>query len=252
MRAGKSPESPGEKSMALEKLEKDDLLSRRRIREVLLFGLIVVAAVLAQLPHEALQDYGINRDYLLGVLGCGIVLGLFFYLKFFFFLAVVLLILGANLDQQIAEYIDISKIPLVLALVLMVGMSLINYMVKLVPTGLEEKPKEKSPEGVRALFYAIEKSNLIYAQKVLQMNFDPNLQHDNGYTALAYAAMKGNGRMVELLLRSGSDPTIATKDGDTPVELALRLGHSEVADLLKTARQQRAAGETPAAEPKPA
>ena len=53
-----------------------------------------------------LADYGINRNYLLGVLGCGIVLGLFFYLKFFFFLAVVLLILGANLDQQIAEYID--------------------------------------------------------------------------------------------------------------------------------------------------
>ena len=49
---------------------------------------------------------------------CGIILGLFFYLKFFFFLAVVLLILGANLDQQISEYINISKIPLVLALVL--------------------------------------------------------------------------------------------------------------------------------------
>ncbi len=238
--------------MALEKLEKDDLLTRKRIREVLLFGLIVMAAVLAQLPHETLEEYGINREYLLGVLACGIVLGLFFYLKFFFFLAVVLLILGANLEEQIAEYIEISKIPLVLALVLMVGMQLINYMVKLVPTGLEEKPKEKSPEGVRALFYAIEKSNLVYAQKVLQMNFDPNLQHDNGYTALAYAAMKGNGRMVELLLANGADPTTTTKEGDTPVELALRLGHSEVADLLKAARRQRATGEAPAAVAKPA
>ena len=112
------------------------------------------------------------------------------------------------------------------------------------PTGLEPKPKEKSPEGVRALFYAIEKSNLVYAQKVLEMNFDPNLQHDNGYTALAYAAMKGNGRMVELLLRNGADPTVTTRDGDTPVELALRLGHSEVADILKAARQRIAAGDT--------
>ena len=230
-------------------VEKDDLLTRMRIREVLLFGLIVAAAILAQLPHEILEDHGINRNYLLGVLGSGIILGLFFYLKFFFFLAVVLLILGANLDQQISEYINISKIPLVLALVAMVGISLINHVVKLMPTGLEVRPKEKSPEGVRALFYAIEKSNLVYAQKVLQMNFDANLLHDNGYTALAYAAMKGNGRMVELLLRNGADPTVTTKDGDTPVELALRLGHSEVADILKQARLQKQSGEAPMAPP---
>ena len=241
--------------MALQKtIEKDDLLTRMRVREVLLFSLIAMAAILAQLPHETLEGLGISRNYLLGVLGCGIVLGLFFYLRFFFFLAVVLLILAANLDQQISEYIQISKIPVVLALVAMVGISLINYFVKLMPTGLEPKPKEKSPEGVRALFYAIEKSNLVYAQKVLEMNFDPNMQHDNGYTALAYAAMKGNGRMVELLLRNGAGPTVVTKEGDTPVELALRLGHSEVADILKAARQQMAAGEAPAAaaEPKPA
>ena len=239
--------------MALQKtIEKDDLLTRMRVREVLLFGLIAMSAVLAQLPHEILEDYGINRNYLLGVLGCGIILGLFFYLRFFFFLAVVLLILGANLDQQLAEYINISKVPLVLALVAMVGIQLINYFVHLLPTGLETKPREKSPEGVRALFYGIEKSNLVYAQKVLQMNFDPNMQHDNGYTALAYAAMKGNGRMVELLLRNGADPTVATKDGDTPVELALRLGHSDVADLLKAARQKMQSDEVPAAESKPA
>src|SRR4029079_16478733 len=144
-------EPGGEQDMAaLEKqIEKDDLLTRMRVREVLLFGLIAMSAILAQLPHEVLEDYGINRNYLLGVLGCGIVLGLFFYLKFFFFLAVVLLILGANLDQQLADYVNISKVPLVLALVAMVGIQLINYFVHLMPTGLEEKPKEKSPEGVR-------------------------------------------------------------------------------------------------------
>ena len=122
------------------KVEKDDLLTRMRIREVLLFGLIALSAILAQLPHEFLEEHGINRNYLLGVLACGIIIGLFFYLRFFFFLAVVLLILGANLDQQISEYINISKVPLVLALVAMVGISLINYVVKLMPTGLEEKP----------------------------------------------------------------------------------------------------------------
>lgn len=225
--------------MAMQKtIEKDDLLTRMRVREVLLFGLIALTAVLANLPPETLEDYGINRNYLLAVLGCGIVIGLFFYLKFFFFLAVVLLVLGANLDQTIADNLNVSKIPLILAMVAMVGISLINYVVKLLPTGLETKPKERSPEGVRALFYAIEKSNLVYAQKVLEMNFDCNLLHDNGYTPLAYAAMKGNTRMVELLLRNGADPALVTKDGDSPAELALRFGHSEVADVLKQARLQ--------------
>ncbi len=232
--------------MAIQRtVEKDDLVSRLRIREVLLFGLIAMTAVLANLPRESLEDYGINQDYLLAVLGCGIVIGLFFYLKFFFFLAMVLLILGSNLDQQIADRFNISKIPLVLALVTMVGISLINTIVKLLPTGLEAKPREKSPEGVRAMFYAIEKGNLVYAQKVLAMNLDPNVRHDNGYTALAYAAMKGNAKMVELFLRNGADPGATTKDGDTAVELALRMGHAEIADMLKAARQQAAGGAQP-------
>lgn len=235
--------------MALQKtIEKDDLLTRMRVREVLLFGLITLTAILANLPTETLEDYGINRNYLLAVLGCGIVIGLFFYLKFFFFLAVVLLVLGANLDQTIADSLNVSKIPLILAMVAMVGISLINYVVKLLPTGLEAKPKERSPEGVRALFYAIEKSNLVYAQKVLEMNFDCNLLHDNGYTPLAYAAMKGNTRMVELLIRNGADPAMVTKEGDSPAELALRFGHSEVADVLKQARLQSGG----AAAPQPA
>jgi hypothetical protein len=234
--------------MALQKtVEKDDLISRLRIREVLLFGLIVVAAVLANLPEETLDDYGIERNYLLAILGCAIVIGLFFYLRFFFFLAVVLLVLGANLDETIAASLNVSKVPLILAMVAMVGISLINYIVKLLPTGLEQKPRERSPEGIRALFYAIEKSNLVYAQKVLDMNFDCNLVHDNGYTPLAYAAMKGNTRMVELLLRYGADPTLTTKEGDTPTELALRFGHSEVADALKAARQQAQGAQQPQA-----
>jgi len=225
--------------MAIQKtVEKGDLLTRLRIREVALFSLIAMTAVLANLPKESIEDYGINHDYLLAVLACGVVIGLFFYLKFFFFLAIVLLIVGANMPEQVAERFNISKIPLVLALIGMVGVSLINYVVKMLPTGLEVKPKEASPEGVRALFYAIEKGNVVYAQKVLSMNFDPNLLHDNGYSPLAYAAMKGNAQMVEALLRNGADPSVRTKEGDTPVELALRFGHGEVGDILKRARQE--------------
>src|SRR5688572_9379952 len=72
-------------AMAIErKVDKDDLLSRLRIKETLLFGLITIAALFANLPHETLEDMGVNQGYLLALLFCGVVVGLFFYLKFFF------------------------------------------------------------------------------------------------------------------------------------------------------------------------
>lgn len=232
--------------MAEEK-NKLDFLTRLRIRELILLGLITVSALLANLPKDYVEEtLGINQDVVLALLGIAVIIGLFLYLRFGLFVAVLLLIAGANMPEQIADGLNISKIPIILALVALVGVGLINYAVKMLPTGLEPRPKEKSAEGVRALFYAIEKNNLVYAQKVLAMNFDPNLQHENGYTPLAYAAMKGNPTMIELLLRNGADPAMPTREGDSPVELALRMGHNEVADLLKQAR--RAAGE--AAEPR--
>jgi len=226
-----------------EKKEKLDFLTRLRIRELILMGLITITAVLANLPEEYVEDtLGVSRASLVAMLGIAVIIGLFLYLRTGLFIAVVLLIAGANMPDQIADGLNISKIPIVLALVALVGVGLINYVVKLMPTGLEPKPKEKSAEGVRALFYAIEKNNLVYAQKVLGMNFDPNLHHDNGYTPLAYAAMRGSLPMIELLLRNGADPQQTTKEGDTPVELALRFGHAEVADGLKVARRAAASG----------
>jgi len=224
--------------MADTKKEGLDFLTRLRIRELILMGLILVSAVMANLPEEYVEDtLGVNPATLVACLGIAVIIGLFLYLKTGLFIAVVLLIAGANMPDQIAEGLNISKIPILLALVALVGVGLINYVVKLMPTGLEPKPKEKSAEGTRALFYAIEKNNLVYAQKVLAMNFDPNLRHENGYTPLAYAAMRGSLPMIELLLRNGADPTQTTTEGDSPVELALRFSHAEVADALKEARR---------------
>ena len=224
--------------------DKLDFLTRLRIRELILMGLITITAVLANLPHEYVEEtLGVSHNTLLAFLAIAVIIGLFLYLKTGLFIAVVLLIAGANMPEQIAEGLNISRVPIILALVALIGVGLINYVVKLLPTGLEPKPKEKSLEGVRALFYAIEKNNLVYAQKVLSMNFDPNLHHDNGYTPLAYAAMKGNPAMIELLLRNGADPAMTSREGDTPVELALRMGHADVADLLKLARQEAEAAE---------
>jgi hypothetical protein len=233
-----------------EKKEKLDFLTKLRVRDLILVGIIVILAVVVNLPQEYVEEVlGVSRGTLVAVLGIAVIAGLFAALKFGLFVVVILLIAGANMPEQIAEGLSISRIPIVLALVALVGVGLINALVKMLPTGLEPKPREKSAEGVRALFYAIEKSNVVYAQKVLSMNFDPNVHHDNGYTPLAYAAMKGSAPMIELLLRNGADPSQVTKEGDTPVELALRMGHAEVADMLKKARTAAAVPASPEAQP---
>jgi uncharacterized protein len=222
----------------VETAEKIDFLTRLRIRELVLMGLITITAVLANLPEDYVHEtLGVSAQPLVAVLGIAVILGLFLYLKFFFFLAVALLITGANMPEQIAEGLHISKLPILLALMALVCLGLVNTIIKLLPSGLEPKPREKSAEGIRALFYAIDKNNLVYAHKVLAMRFDANLHHENGHTPLAYAAMKGSLPMVELLLRHSADPNLVTKEGDTAVEVALRYHHDEVADFLRRARR---------------
>src|SRR5438132_163598 len=208
----------------------------KRVREIALVVLVALAATLANLPEEAFERLDIDRGLLLGSLALVVFIALFLYLKFQFFFLVVLLAVAANMPGEVAESLGISTLPLVIAMATMVGFSLINYVVDLLPTGLEKKPREQSAEGIKVLFYAIEKGNLIYAQKVLSQNFDPNLVAENGYTPLMYAAARGDSKMVELLLRNGADVNMVSNEGDTAIELALRIGSQECADILKKAR----------------
>jgi ankyrin repeat protein len=213
----------------------------RNNREWALIGLVGLTAVLANLPDDWLVQLSIERNLLLALLALIVFIALFLYLKFQFFFLVVLLAVAANMPADIAEKLNISTAPLVIAMIAMVGFSLINYVVGILPTGLENKPKDQSAEGIKALFYAIEKGNLVYAQKLLSKNFDPNLRADNGYTPLMYATLRGDVRMLELLLRNGADVSLVSKSGDTAIELALSGGFPECANILKQARAEQVA-----------
>jgi ankyrin repeat protein len=218
-------------------------LNSKRAREITLFVLVTVTAIMANLPEEMLERFAVEHNFLLGLLALTVFIALFLYLKAQFFFLVVLLAVAANMPGEVAENLGISKWPLVIAMATMVGFSLINYVVDLLPTGMEGTPKEQSAEGIRVLFYAIEKGNLLYAQKVLSQNFDPNLVAENGYTPLMYAAARGDVKMVELLLRNGADVNLVSNDGDTAIELALRIGSQECAEILKQARAEQVARE---------
>ena len=220
-----------------------DFLQAKKYKEWALVGLVGLATIFALLPPHIAEQLSIDRAYIAAILGILLVIALFLYLKFAFFIMVALLVIGANVTDAWSDTLGISKLPLIIALIAMVGISLINYVVSILPTGLEPKPREKSPEGVKAMFYAIEKDNLVYAQKVLSMGFDPNLLSDNGYTPLQYAALRGNAQMVEVFLRNGANVATLSKEGESAMELALKMGHGDAAEVLKKARQEQIAYE---------
>ena len=208
------------------------------VKEWVLVGLVGAIAALANLPESFTQTWGVRVDYLVITLAAVVFVALLLYTRFTFFLIVILLVIGANLPGQYAERLGISRVPLLLTLGLMVGISLINHIVRILPSGLE---KDNSVEAQKALFYAVEKGNMVYAQKLLNMNIDPNLKGPNGYTPLMYAAARGHAGMTELFLRNGASVAPINDEGDSAVDLALRLGHAQVADLLKQARVAQAA-----------
>jgi len=206
------------------------------VREWVLVGMVGMIAVLANLPEDMIERVGVRVDYLVITLAAVVFVALLLYMRFTFFLIVILLVIGANLPGQYAERLNISRVPLMLALAMMVGVSLINHIVRILPSGLE---KDSSSEAQKALFYAVEKGNMVYAQRLLNMNIDPNLKGPNGYTPLMYAAARGHAGLTELFLRNGANANVMNAEGDSAVDLALRMGHSPVADILKQARLQQ-------------
>lgn len=202
-------------------------------KEWVLVGMVGMIAILANLPEAVTDRFGVRVDYLVITLAAVVFVALLLYMRFTFFLIVILLVIGANLPGQYAERLNISRVPLLLSLGLMVGVSLINHIVRLLPSGLE---KDSSVEAQKALFYAVEKGNMVYAQKLLNMNLDVDVKAPNGFTPLMYAAARGHAGLTELFLRNGANPALLNAEGDSAVDLALRMGHSAVAEVLKQAR----------------
>jgi len=215
-----------------------DYLRQRRAKEISLLLLVSLTAVIANLPTEMLRSVGLEPRFMLALLGILVVISLFVYLRFFLFLLYTLLAVGANLPNQWADALGISKVPLLISLIAMVAFSLLNNAVKLMPSGLEPKAKKKSPEGIKALIYAIEHDNPAYARQVLNLGFDPNDLGENGYSPLMCAAIKGNTAMVELLLSNDADINQVGHGGLTSVELAYKHGHTAVAEVLKVMREK--------------
>ena len=211
-----------------------DIITKKRIREWTLFGLVGAMAVVANLPRHVLDELHLETPLVMAVLGLVVILAMFLYMRFFFFLLYALLAIGANLPEKWAGGLGITQGPLLTTLVLMVALSLLNYFTKLMPSGLEASKGNANPEATKVLLEAIDRDNLSYIKTVLSVSFDLDAMGEHGMTPLMRAALRGNLKVVVMLLKHGASALIVGPSG-LASDIAARQGHTQVAERLKQA-----------------
>lgn len=217
-----------------------DIVKQKQIREWTLLGLVGTMALVANLPPPMLSRIGLEASLLMSVLGMMVVLALFLYVRVFFFLLYALLAIGANLPEKWADGLGVSQVPLLVALIAMVSLSLLNYRAKIVPSGLEPKKRKQNPEATQVLLNAIERGNLSYVKTLLTMDFDLDTIDGEGMTPLMRAARRGDLKIVQMILKQGASPSLAGPSGRAS-DVALQNNFPAVNECLKRAEEAEAA-----------
>jgi hypothetical protein len=205
---------------------------RSNKKEGVLVLIVAIMGISANLPEDIAANLGIDRQYLLIALTATVVFALFRYLKFMLFLVVTLLAVGANLPSELAFKLGVDKDILLIVLFLLIGVSFVNYLFKLLPTGIDEAPRKTSSEhGGKVLFTAVSRGDLSLVKRLLDMGIDVNTV-ENGSTSLIEASRLGYSDLVQLLLLSGANPDVRGPDGKNALEVALQNGFTGTANVL--------------------
>jgi Ankyrin repeats (3 copies) len=202
--------------------------------EIVILVLVSLMSFAANLPDQLVGNM-VDRKLLLFVLTASVVIALFRYLRVMLFLAIVILALGANLPQEFAEEMGISPVIMLAVLGFLVTVSLLNYALKLLPTGVEENSTE-APDTRYELLEAIAKGDQATVFALLNQDVEINFM-DNGQSPLHIAVAKGYPDIVRLLVNSGANIEAVNADGKTPVEIALDKRFIRSSEILFKAAQ---------------
>lgn len=212
-----------------------DFARSYRLKQITVWTLVGVTAILANLPREWAARFNLQVEYLLGVFGVLVVLSLFLFARFSYFLLTVLLIIGANLPDRWSHSLAIDKVPLIAALCFMILGSLVNQFAKVLPSGLEVKPRKSSPDGIRALMSAIQRGQEHSIQVIIGMHIDLNAFDESGRTPLMAAAEAGKTKIVGMLIGGGAQIDLKSTDSLGAIDLAVQGGHMATAAYLQEA-----------------
>lgn len=205
----------------------------RRIVEALLLFLASVLTVLILLPGDALGRFGIAWQHAVYLLGFILLFALTRYARAMLVLVVVSLSVLANLPSDMVGGMQLNRAVVLATLLLIALGAVVNRIVRLLPSGLEEGEvvRSQSSRGVGMLLAAIRQGDPARVRNLLRTGVNVNAEVDD-QTPLALAVELGREDIVRMLLEAGARPELPRRDGFTPHRLARHHGHEALAKLL--------------------
>jgi hypothetical protein len=206
-----------------------------KFSEVAMLFVVVVLSIAANLSdHYGLGDI-ISRKTLLILLTGTIFIALFHYLRLMLFIAILTLAIGANLPDEIGKILGISPFVMLVSLGLLVTLSLVSYLFKLLPTGIEQ-PKINTEESRKSVLNAVTKGDLVNLHRLLKFNTEINFIQD-GTMPVFIAAENGYTDVMQILVHNGVKFRVQNAQGRTPMDIALAKGYTRIAEILNHATE---------------
>lgn len=206
--------------------------------EIVILVLVSLMSFVANLPDQLVGNL-VDKKLLLFVLTASVVIALFRHLRLMLFLAIVILAVGANLPQEFALSMGFSPMIMLAALGFLVAISLLNYALKVLPTG------ETSSEALDTrleLLGAISKGDQATVFELMNRNVDINFTV-NGQSPLHLAVARGYPDIVRMLVNGGANIEAQDAEGKTPIDIALEKRFIRSSEILFKAAKPYAAEE---------
>jgi hypothetical protein len=218
-------------------LGEESMQEQAKLSEIIILCIVSAMALGANLPDGLLGDI-IDHKLLLMTLTISVVIALFHYLRLMLFVTISILAIGANLPEELATQLNVSPTIMLSCLAMLVSVSVVNHLLKLMPTEKIAARKLDSPESRHAVLTAIMKGDLVTLHQLLRMDVEINFMH-NGTAPIFLATEKGYADIVLILLSHGAKFRVKNPEGKTPMEIALSHKYTRIAEILHYAAEQK-------------
>jgi Ankyrin repeats (3 copies) len=190
-----------------------------RSSEIALLCFVSLIAFVANLPGNVTGTL-VDRNLLLVTLTVTVVISLFRYLRFMLFLTVTILAIGANLPDQLADQLEISRTVMIFFSGVIVVIALLYKYFGFMSPADSANGQTDTLESRNAVLAAILKRDTVTLHRMLISNVNINFSQ-NGNIPIFLAIENGYADIVLLLISHGAKLRVKNNMGRTPLEAAL-------------------------------
>lgn len=214
------------------------VISRTRLKidyqDIAAVGAMVFLSLAANFAEYF--PFSLDKKYLIGALGMILAIALLKYLQAALIIVIVVLIVGANIPADLADYLKYAPWMMTLTLIVLVVLASLNK-IHSVPKWLDPKsdnePFSEKFDGAKALFHAINNGRGRSVRALLRQGVNPDVRNKRGETALIYAAARHEEYIVRLLLHAGANTSLTDESGKNALKIAESRHQNVTKELLK-------------------